>query len=234
MSGHLSTRTKRENMLAFLPDDVATPLLSRASERSFCRGQTIVCQGDRADCVFVTLDGWIKVTRLAETGSEAIIACLTTGGCFGETSVLGDGPLAVSAEAVTACSVLAIRAEILRELMSGRPDVMRSMMRMVDRNMRSMVLQIERLKTRSAAQRLAGFILDLCPAGLNACRVGLPFEKIVIAGQLGMQPESLSRAIIKLKAVGVRVEGGIATVPDIGRLRGFAESDRADSWRVAV
>ncbi len=104
----------------------------------------------------------------------------------------------------------------------------------VDRNMRSMVLQIEHLKTRSAAQRLAAFILGLCPVQQGSCSVRLPFEKIVIAGQLGMQPESLSRAIVKLKAVGVRVEGGIATVPDVGRLRCHAESDRADSWRVAV
>ena len=56
----------------------------------------------------------------------------------------------------------------------------------------------------------------------------------MIAGQLGMQPESLSRAIVKLKAVGVRVEGGIATVPEVGRLRCYAESDRANSWRIAV
>ncbi len=234
MSGQSPTQTNRDGVLAFLPHDVATPLMSRACAHRYGRGQTIVCQGDVSDSVFVALDGWIKVTRLAETGTEAIIACLTTGGSFGETSVLGSGPLAVSAEAVTDCSVLAIRAEILRELMAGRSDVMKSVMRLVDRNMRSMVLQIEHLKTRSAAQRLAAFILGLCPAQQGSCRVRLPFEKIVIAGQLGMQPESLSRAIVKLKAVGVRVEGGIATVPEVGRLRLYTESDRADSWRVAV
>jgi len=220
-----------DNVLAFLPHDVAAPIMSRASVRRYGRGQTIACQGDESGTVFVAMDGWIKVTRVAETGVEAIIACLTVGGSFGETAVFGRDGLAVSAEAITDCSVLLIRAEILRELMFSRPDVMGSVMKLVDRNMRSMVSQIEHLKTRSGAQRLADFIVDLCPAGQGACSVALPFEKLVIAGQLGMQPASLSRALGKLKAVGVRVEGEIATVPDVARLRRYAQSDRADAWK---
>ena len=222
-----------ENVLAFLPHDVAAPIMSRASVRRYARGQMIACQGDENELVFVAMDGWIKVTRMSETGSEAIIACVTTGGSFGETAVLGSSPLAVSAEAVTDCSVVVIRAAILRELMFSRLDVMGSVMGLVDRNMRSMVVQIEHLKTRSAAQRLAAFLLELSPVERGPCRVRLPFEKLVIAGQLGMQPESLSRAIGRLKEVGVAVAGGVATIPDVHRLRRYAESDRADSWRMA-
>ena len=72
MNGQSPEQTTRDNVLAFLPHDVAAPLMSRASVRRYGRGQTIVCHGDESDSVFVALDGWIKVTRLAETGTEVL------------------------------------------------------------------------------------------------------------------------------------------------------------------
>jgi len=145
------------------------------------------------------VDGWIKITRLAETD----------------------------------CSVMLIRAEVPRALMYDRSDVLDSVMALVDGNMRPMVVQIEQLKTRSAAQRLAQFVVELCPVDRGPCRVRLPFEKAVIAGQLGMKPESLSRAFVRLALLGLRVDGSMTTVPDVDPMRPYAQSDRADAWTKA-
>jgi hypothetical protein len=60
--------------------------------------------------------------------------------------------------------------------------------------------------------------------------VTLPYDKVLIAGRLGMKPESLSRAFARLKTVGVKVKKNHAEIEDIEVLRHYAEADPADSW----
>lgn len=227
------SRKTHRGLVALLPRDVADPILSGAAVRSFQRGQTIACQGDRPAMLFVAVDGWIKLSRFAETGAEAVISCVTSGSSFGEDALIGSGRLAMTAEAITDCSVRMIRAEILREMMFTRRDVMGSVLTLLERRTESMVMQIEQLKTRSAAQRLAEFLFGLCPVSCGPCTVTLPYEKVVIAGRLGMQPESLSRAFGKLAEIGVKVTRNRVAVRDVGALAGYAGQDRAESWRRA-
>ena len=58
----------------------------------------------------------------------------------------------------------------------------------------------------------------------------LPYDKVLIAGRLGMKPESLSRAFIRLKKVGVTVSQNNAAIADVARLREFAGQDPALAW----
>jgi CRP-like cAMP-binding protein len=87
-----------------------------------------------------------------------------------------------------------------------------------------LVGQLEQMKVRSGTQRIAQFILNLLPepkAGPAACK--LPFEKAVLASQLGMRPESFSRALARLRAQGITVEKETVHVADIVRLRRFID-----------
>jgi hypothetical protein len=54
----------------------------------------------------------------------------------------------------------------------------------------------------------------------------LPYDKALIAGRLGMQPESLSRAFARLKQIGVHIEQNIAIIDDVGRLRHYVGSEQ--------
>ena len=68
-----------------------------------------------------------------------------------------------------------------------------------------LVSQLEQMKRLTAPQRLADFLLTLCPNEEGPCEIKLPYEKSLIASRLGMKPESLSRALAKLKPLGVTV-----------------------------
>ncbi len=93
-----------------------------------------------------------------------------------------------------------------------------------------MVAQIEQLKAQTGPQRVADFLLELTRSKFGACSVQLPYDKVLIAGRLGMKPESLSRAFSKLKDQGVKVHQNSAEIEDIESLRAYAERDRAVSW----
>jgi len=51
----------------------------------------------------------------------------------------------------------------------------------------------------------------------------------LIAGRLGLKPESLSRAFAKLKSLGVDVRASHVLVEDVARLRDFAVGERGST-----
>ena len=60
--------------------------------------------------------------------------------------------------------------------------------------------------------------MRLCPVQSGSATVRLPIEKSLVAGRLGMQPETFSRSLSKLKQVGVKCQGHEVMVADIAKL----------------
>jgi hypothetical protein len=54
----------------------------------------------------------------------------------------------------------------------------------------------------------------------------LPYDKALIAGRLGLKPESLSRAFAKLRSVGVEVHASHVVVHEVTKLRDVADNER--------
>ena len=77
---------------------------------------------------------------------------------------------------------------------------------------------------------MAEFLLELAPCPAGPCEVTLPYDKVLIAGRLGMKPESLSRAFARLKDHGVVIRQNVAAIADVAALRDFVEEDPALAW----
>ena len=114
-----------------------------------------------------------------------------------------------------------------------RPEIARAMLSATFLHLRQLVEQIEQLKAQTGAQRVAQFLLQLCDVDTGGCTVTLPYDKPLIAGRLGIKPESLSRAFTRLRDTGVQIDHNHALIADVARLRDFVEQDRADFWRRA-
>jgi CRP-like cAMP-binding protein len=221
-------------LLASLPPELAAELVRSAHVHRYARGTTIFLQGEEIRSVFIVLDGWVKLYRTTQNGAEAVVGVQTSGGCFGEAMVLRHAHAPVAAEAVTDARLLCIDGAVIQRKMQDEPDLVLAMLSSSYAHMRGLIGQIEQLKAKSGAQRLATFLLDLCPCKADACTVTLPYEKVLIAGRLGLKPESLSRAFARLKSVGVRVNHCNAAIADVAALRRFAEEDRGEAWSRAL
>lgn len=218
-------------LLASAPEPVAEALLARATTARVAHGTTIFAQDDAADAIYIVLDGWVKLYRVTPSGTEAIVGVFTKGHSFGEAIALRGGHYPVFAEAVTDCDLMRINAQVFLDLLIESPEAAIAMLTATYAHLHNLVAQIEQLKAQTGPQRVAEFLLDLSQAELGACSVTLPFDKALIAGRLGMKPESLSRAFAKLKEQGVRVNQDAAEIDDIEALRAFAERDRAEAWQ---
>ncbi|MBA5764887.1 Crp/Fnr family transcriptional regulator, partial [Vibrio sp. 404] len=80
-------------------------------------------------------------------------------------------------------------AEVLN-VMRSHPEVCIAILSSTFAHLHALVAEVEQLKARSGAQRVAQFLLSLVTCDEGSCRVMLPYDKILIAGRIGMKPES--------------------------------------------
>lgn len=217
-------------ILSGLPPDLRARVLASAQSRRVDTGETIFIQGEPATSVYVVLDGWVKLYRMAPSGTEAVVSILTRGRSFGEAVALREMPYPVSAEAITDATLLRIDAAQLRQQMRDDPQMAIAMLAATFVHLQQLVHQVEQLKARSGVQRVAEFLANLATCNDGPCKVVLPYNKALIAGRLGMKPESLSRAFARLREHGVRMEASTAHIDDLAALRDLAAEDPGKAW----
>ena len=209
-------------LLSGFPEPAFERVIARSIVAERRRGETVFLQNDPASRVVVVLEGWVKLYRVAPSGAEAVVAVFTRGGSFGEAVALRGAAYPVSAEAVTDALLLEVPSIELLATMRADPEAAISVLASTLVHLRALVDQVEQLKARTGAQRVAEFLLDLCPVREGACVVTLPHDKKLIAARLGIEPESLSRAWGRLADAGVTVRREHAAVADVRRLAEFA------------
>jgi CRP-like cAMP-binding protein len=221
-------------LLRSLPEPVVEDLLATSVSRACARGETVFLQGQDAHTIYVVISGWVKLYRVAPNGSEAVVQVFTRGHSFGEAVALRGHTYPVSAEAVTDCTLLAIPSRSLLSMLRREPELSAAIIAATFQHLHELVTQVEQMKSQTGAQRVADFLCRLCSCDSGSCVVTLPYDKVLIAGRLGMKPESLSRAFAKLKKVGVHVSRHHARIDDITALHDYAESDPAEAWSKAL
>lgn len=206
-----------------LSEGVKSCLLSKARVRSYSRGETICLQGEPAESLKIVMNGWVKLFRVGVGGDEAILATLSSGQSFDEAAALQQGECRASADAVSQCSVMHLDLGLIQNCENGFTEVSRAVLSETTGHLDAMMGHVEGLKVKTGAQRLADYLVCLSEAQKDALDLELPFEKNILAGKLGMKPESLSRTFAHLKKFGVECRMKQVRIRDVATLRAYAE-----------
>lgn len=209
-------------------------LLASASVMAVPRFGTLFFQDEQADRFFLLLSGSVKLARLTADGEEAVVSLVAPGQIFAEADMFACARYPLSAEAVEPTRVLVFTAEEFFRCMRADPEVAFRVVEALSQRIRGFVQQIEHLHVRSTPQRVASFLLNLCPETGKDVHFELPFEKSLIARRLGMQPETFSRALAKLRKIGVETHGAAVFVANTAKLKEFCASEDAGaglSWK---
>lgn len=216
---------RASTLMRLLPEKHVEELLSKAVWRHYDRDETLFLQDEEATAIHIVLDGWVKLYRVTANGSEAVVSVFTRGDSFGEAVALRNLDYPVSAQSATASQVMHIPANVLVSLIKQDAEVGLSILASTFNHLHSLVSQLEQLKAQTAGQRVAEFLLNLCDCTSGSCTVTMPYDKVLIAGRLGMKPESLSRAFSRLKALGVKIDKNHASIANVKTLRSFVNTD---------
>ena len=230
MTPELEALARQSLLLSAVPEAEADQILRDSHLVNFDRGQTIFIQGERARALYIVADGWVKLYRVAPSGTEAVVGVFTRGRSFGEAVAFRRDVYPVSAESVTKCRLIRIDADTFLRGIRNSPDIAVAVLSATFHHLHNLVEQLEALKARTGAQRVAEFLCELATCDEGYCEVVLPYDKVLSAGRLGMKPESLSRAFAKLKPIGVQIKQNKAKISDMAGLRAYAEEDPATAW----
>ncbi len=230
MLDHHLVFARKSTLLSGLSAKVRECLMAKARLRHYDRGTTILMQGERATSLKIIVKGWVKLYRIAPSGAEAIVDLMTKGSSFAEIATLHAENNRVSAEAVSPCTLMLLDLTDIRACPAAYAELSAAVLSAAAGHIETLLGEVERLKAQTGAQRLASFLLGLCNAPVPSCDIELPYEKHLIAGRLGMKPESLSRAFGKLKASGVTMQQNRVTISDASALHRFATQDPSLAW----
>jgi CRP-like cAMP-binding protein len=211
-----------------LKPDLINRLIAPATALTLKHSECLYHQGDIAAAFYIVVEGWIKLYRITMGGEEAIIHVLTKGESLPESAALTGAHHAATAEAISDVRIVRIPSDHLVRCIREMPDIAIAMIASSSRRLQRLVQDIEHLKAQTGIQRVAEFLASLCPEGAGPHVITLPYDKTLIAGRLGLKPESLSRAFAKLRGVGVQIHASHVVVNEVSKLRRLATSERID------
>lgn len=207
--------------------DIAT-LLEGAQVVSYLAPTLLFSQGDAADRFFIVLEGQVKLMALTEEGAQTVVEVFEPCCSFAEAAMFASRRFPLSAEVAEGSRLIHIPAgTFLRRLADNKPQAFR-MLATLSSWQRRLMQEIAEIKGKSPGQRLGSFLLSLTDVEQGPARMHLPMKKAVIASRLGVTPESLSRAMARLKSVGVERAGREIRVADVAQLRAFCREADSD------
>jgi CRP-like cAMP-binding protein len=217
---------RRINVFRGVKPLVFERLIAPAVTLIFKAGDTVFRQGDPAVSFYIVVDGWIKLYHTTATGKEAVIYMFTKGDSIAEAVAFTGQSYPATAEAASNARIVRIPAAHIIKCIRDTPDIALIMIASTSLHLHRLVEQVTQLKLQSASQRVAEFLVSLCPPDKSPCTIALPYDKKLIAGRLGIKPESLSRVFATLRSTGVEIHDFQVVVHDVNALRRVAIGNR--------
>ena len=185
-------------------------------------GDVLCHQGDTAHTVWLVLDGWVKLTRETLDGSEAVWDVLGQGHVVAFETLTEPYAYTTRAVAVGSGTLLAIPHSILRRMVDTDPHFTKALLQNTLHQQQEERLDMEHRTQQTAPQRIGCFLLRLAGTPERGLvDLHLPFDKGLLAARLGMQPETFSRALAKLRTEsGMEMVGGHVRM-DVARMERY-------------
>jgi CRP/FNR family nitrogen fixation transcriptional regulator len=166
---------------------------------TYDRDEEIFGEAESADYVYQVVSGSVRTYRLLSDGRRQIEEFHFAGDCFG---LEAGRERRTTAEALTETVVKAVRRSALTDLASRDPDMARKLWKLTASDLRRTQDHVLMLGRRSAAERVAGFLIDLARRTGSAHELDLPMSRQDIADYLGLTIETVSRTFTQLQGSG--------------------------------
>jgi CRP/FNR family transcriptional regulator len=161
---------------------------------------------------FVLVEGAIQLTRCAENpGAHPTLAVIMPVASFAEAAMFGGEAFPATATALKPSRVFHFPKGPFLVAMREDPDLAQAIIHAQAVWLRKLTHTVEQLTGSDSSDRLLNWVREQVPAGGSMV---LPVTKKVLAAQLGMTPETLSRGLRNLQNLGIlRVAGTTLSRP---------------------
>jgi CRP/FNR family transcriptional activator FtrB len=128
--------------------------------------------------------------------------------------VVLDRPYLQSARVMEPARILILPSESARQAMRGDASFAKAIAEETANAYRNVAQELKNQKLRTSLERQANWLVHRDKKTGGGHRFELPYEKKTLAARLGMAPEVLSRAFVRLAQYDVHVDGATVIVKD--------------------
>ena len=188
--------------------------------REIPRGHLLFSHGDPVIHFYLIIRGTMQLFRATADGHEKTISIAKAGEAICEDEIMDGCKLhRTNSMAVEDTSVLEFSSQWLKDTAKKNSIFALNLLSLISNRAHLAEVEAEHQATMSAAQLVACFLQRLCilydsnPEGFD-----LPYSKTLIASRLGMELETFSRTLAKLKEHGILVKGNRVMITDPMRM----------------
>lgn len=184
---------------------------------SYPRKSCLFHIGDAVNFVYILCSGIVQEFRQTHDGHEVTTNIYKTGDVFCKTELfLKDSVHLTSAKAIDNVYVMELPIERFKENLQKYEAVRNRLTSALAQFAMMKQMEVERQITMSSLQLLSSFLREMCDShGFDPRGFTLPYQKSLIASRIGMEIETLSRALPKLKDHGIHVKGTYVSFTDL-------------------
>lgn len=211
-------------IFAGVEDRLVDVLLECSSTVQYRAGALIIRQGERTPALHVILRGIVDLTHLSAKSECGVLLLSSRDLLLPPTTVYGE-PALVSARALTNARLLMLDGSAVNATLTDSRTFTANLMKAVSGQWRMAVRNILDLNCRSAAQRVAAFLLRVADLQTDTGTPVLPIAKRHLAVRLGMTAETLSRMLQTVADHGLFLRGRMIIIRDRAAVEEFCGPD---------
>jgi CRP/FNR family transcriptional regulator, cyclic AMP receptor protein len=240
MSDQVGTYASTPHLENFTDADarvaVSSPLLQELSEADTSvfrpymhaitvqKGDRLFNEGDLGDCLYIVIDGKMKLTRTSQDGRESLVSVHGPGDMFGELSMFDPTYRTSSASAVTDARLGILAHEDLRAVLTTRPAVAMLLLKALAQRLRRITQANTSLIFTDVPGRVARALLDLSDKfGVeteDGIRVDHDLTQEELAQLVGASRETVNKALADFASRGwIQLAAKSVLLVDVERLQ---------------
>ncbi len=206
-----------------LNDAEKAELLSVASYKHAQRGQQLFLAGDPITHLYWICTGTVQLYRETPDGHELTDSFQVIGDVlFDPDALQNKSNHVMNAKALQNTTLLAVPMDWITSHLKSWDHLANKFLYLLAARAQEARLEAEHQATMNAAQIITCFLQHMCVAyGFDPCGFTLPYTKSLIASRLGMELESFSRTLPKLRELGIVVKGKEVSFTDIASAQAF-------------
>jgi CRP-like cAMP-binding protein len=193
----LDTNLMNHHLFSGLTDEQRKQMMMRSHKVALPQGTLLFHQGDKADRFYFVISGTVRLYRIAPSGHEKVVDVVREGQCFGEALMFGEQTVfPVTADALTDAVVIGFENQSFVALLRENSEACFALMARMSQRLHTQLNEIENLSLQNAMHRLVNYLLQALEGTDGSLTLDIP--KRLLASQLAIQPETLSRLLKKL------------------------------------
>lgn len=199
------------SFLELLSPELKSQLIKRSQKRSLTANQMLFQRGDQASHMYLVEKGRILLFRNTSDGEEKVFKEFMANDVIAETAMfMSPSCYPMNARAISASTVIAFSNEDIHELVAEYPELALRTLANMSNRIHELMDRVDTLTQVNAGERLVMRLAEWHRHQKNPdSYVSVPISKKVMATQLGIKPETLSRLLTKMKQSNLIVEKGV-------------------------